>query len=72
MSEIDNKILMGIFGLIAGCYAWLIKILLNGKGAVTTEEFTRHKESVQYKDNCTEIVKRIDEKLDLILKEISK
>lgn len=70
MAEMDNKILMGIFAAIAGCYGWLIKHLMNSKNIVTQDEFARHKDSVQYKDNCGEIVKRIDEKLDIIIVEI--
>lgn len=70
MAEMDNKVLMGIFAAIAGCYGWLIKHLMNSKNIVTKDEFARHKEAVQYKDNCGEIVKRIDEKLDIIILEI--
>ena len=35
----------------------------NGKGGdmVTRHEFDEHKKSVQYKDNCEQIVKRLDE-----------
>jgi hypothetical protein len=29
-------------------------------GGVTRTEFEKHKDSVQYKDNCKQIVKRID------------
>lgn len=67
MPDIENKTLIAIFGAIAGCYCWLIKILLNGKNVVTKQEFTRLENTVQYKDTCNEVVKRIDEKLDLII-----
>jgi len=67
MAEMDNKVLLGIFAAIAGCYGWLIKHLMNSKNIVTKEEFADHKKSVQYKDNCAEIVKRIDGKLDVIM-----
>lgn len=32
----------------------------NNKGCVTINEFERHKDAVQYKDNCEQIVKRLE------------
>jgi len=64
MAEMDNKVLMAIFGAIGGTYVWLIKHLMNSKNIVTSEEFSKHKESVQYKDNCSEIVERIEAKIE--------
>ena len=32
----------------------------NGSSGITRNEFERHKDSVQYKDNCEQIVKRMD------------
>jgi len=31
-----------------------------GKNGITRAEFDKHKDSVQYKDNCEQIVKRMD------------
>lgn len=64
MAEMDNKILIAIFAAIGGTYAWLIKHLMNSKNIVTYEEFSKHKEAVQYKDNCNEIVERIESKIE--------
>lgn len=64
MAEMDNKVLLGIFAAIAGCYGWLIKHLMNSKGAVSQKEFTEHKKAVRYKDTCDQIVKRIEERFD--------
>lgn len=46
MSEIDNKIILGIFAVFTAVYGWLLRHLF-GK--------------VQYKDNCGEIVKRLED-----------
>lgn len=32
----------------------------NGSSGITRSEFEKHKDSVQYKDNCEQIVKRMD------------
>ena len=32
----------------------------NGNAGITRAEFEKHKDSVQYKDNCEQIVKRMD------------
>jgi hypothetical protein len=32
----------------------------NNSNSISRREFDKHKESVQYKDNCEQIVKRID------------
>ena len=59
---------IAIFGAIIGVYGWLIKVTMfskNGKkngDYVRMAEFEKHKEAVQYKDTCTEIVNRIDER----------
>lgn len=48
------------------------KLRKNNNG-ISRIEFDKHKESVQYKDNCTEIVKRMDgrfDKLDENFKEV--
>lgn len=46
MTEIDNRIILGLFAVFSTVYGWLLKHLF-GK--------------VQYKDNCGEIVKRLDD-----------
>ena len=38
----------------------------NGSTPITKTEFEKHKDSVQYKDNCTEVVKRMDMRFDNI------
>ena len=59
---------------VGGIFAWLIirevvtpfikHYVQNGKNgpknAVTRQEFNEHKKTVQYKDNCEQIVKRFD------------
>ena len=37
---------------------------LNGNTPITKIEFEKHKDVVQYKDNCREIVKRMDGRFD--------
>lgn len=57
----DTAITVTLFTLIIGSYGFIIKFILNNKSGVTKMEFEAHKKSVQYKDNCSEIVKRIDQ-----------
>jgi len=45
MADIDNRILIGIFGLIAGIYGWLIKHLSNHKKHPCSDD-------IVYKDVC--------------------
>lgn len=44
-------VLREVFGFISG---------KNGKAPVARCEFDEHKKSVQYRDNCEQIVKRMD------------
>jgi len=37
-----------------------VKSTRTSKNGVTKAEFEKHKDSVQYKDNCEQIVKRLD------------
>lgn len=55
----------------------VIPVIKNGKvknnSCINREEFNSHKQSVQYKDNCEQIVKRIDGRFDTVdsnLKEV--
>ena len=59
MNQIDNTTLMGIFVAIIGVYAMVNKFVLNNK-PVSKAEFEKHKESVQYKDNCEQTVLRME------------
>ena len=60
----DTAITVTLFTLIIGSYGFIIKFILNNKSGVTQIEFEKHKGSVQYKDNCSEIVKRIEQRAD--------
>lgn len=54
LSQIDNQLLLGIVSLI---------LFVNSGGfAMLWRSLSKLKESVQYKDNCIEIVKRQDER----------
>lgn len=39
------------------------KVNKNGNPYITRGEYEKHKEGIQYKDNCEQIVKRIDDSL---------
>jgi hypothetical protein len=54
MAQIDNQILLGIVTLIF--------VVNTGGFGMLWRYMTKLKESVQYKDNCQEIVKRQDER----------
>ena len=68
----DDRILFGgIIAAITGMYAFFIAHI---RGHATRSELDRFKDAVQYKDNCNEIVKRIEnaqkdnsDKLDKLL-----
>ena len=60
----DTAITVTLFTLIIGSYGFIIKFILNNRSGVTQMEFGKHKDSVQYKDNCSEIVKRIEQRAD--------
>ena len=56
---------IAIWVAITVVYGWLIRLAMVGKkngDYVRMAEFEKHKEAVQYKDTCTEIVNRIDER----------
>lgn len=40
------------------------KMSKQGNGVVTQKEFAEHKKAAQYRDNCEQIVKRIDGRFD--------
>ena len=48
----------------------VVPALRNGKsknnGCISRSEFDKHKESVQYKDTCEQIVKRMDGRFDTV------
>ena len=69
---IDSALTITIFVLIIGSYAFVAKAVLGERKGVTKMEFDKHKESVQFKDNCTEIVKRIEQRSDDRHKEVTK
>ena len=48
-------ILREVFGFLKNSRA-----KLNGNSPITRNEFDKHKDAVQYRDNCGQIVKRID------------
>lgn len=58
----DEKTEFWIWGAIiaatTGLYGFFIRHII---GHVSAEEIKTLKQNVQYKDNCTEIVKRLDE-----------
>ena len=60
----DTAITVTLFTLIIGSYGFIIKFILNNTQGVSRMEFDKHKDSVQFKDNCTEIVKRIEQRAD--------
>lgn len=60
----DTAITVTLFTLIIGSYGFIIKFILNNKSGVSKMDFEKHKDSVQYKDNCQEIVKRIEQRAD--------
>jgi len=64
----NNTIIGILISLILGAYAMIAgiitKMVRNNKNTISSEEFANHKASVQYKDNCGEIVKRIEGKID--------
>ncbi len=60
----DTAIQVTMFTLIIGCYAFIARFILINKSGVSKMDFDKHKESVQYKDNCSEIVKRIEQRAD--------
>ena len=63
--EMMEPMTIAICVAITGVYGWLIRLAMAGKkngDYVRMADFEKHKESVQYKDTCSEVVKRIDEK----------
>lgn len=68
----DTAIIVTQFTLIVGCYAFIVRFLLNSRTGVSKMDFEKHKDSVQYKDNCQEIVKRIEQRADDRHKEVCK
>ena len=62
MAQIDQgSMIFSIIGIVfmvnTGMVGIMLKLRANDK-----EEFEKHKKSVQFKDTCAEVVKRIDEK----------
>lgn len=55
----DNKILIGVFALIAGVYGWLLKHL--SKKHICQDDMDRLKDSVQFKDVCEAERRRLDD-----------
>jgi len=63
----------GVFALLVIKEVFgFVKAKRNGNGSqisnkvITRDEFEKHKISAQYKDNCSEIVKRMDGRFDNI------
>lgn len=54
MPEMDNKILVGLVGLIAGVYGWLLKHLSNSKKHPCADKLV-------YQDLCGERSKRLED-----------
>ena len=54
LSQMDNNILLGIVSLVF--------VVNSGGFAMLWKHISKMKESVQFKDNCYEIVKRQDER----------
>jgi hypothetical protein len=75
--DTTTKILWGaVIAAITGLYAFFLKHIIRH---VDKDELIKLKEGVQYKDNCGEIVKRLDgnfeqlnSKLDTILGHVEK
>ena len=48
----------------------IVPVVRNGKsknnGCISRNEFDKHKESVQYKDTCEQIVRRMDDRFDTV------
>ncbi len=72
---IDNITELGVGGIFAILVLQIVfgfvknrNTKVNGDAAVTRREFEAHKRSVQYADNCGQIVKRIDGRFDDIEK----
>jgi len=62
MAQIDqSSMIFSIIGIVfmvnTGMVGIMLKLRANDK-----KEFEEHKKSVQFKDTCAEVVKRIDEK----------
>ena len=65
-----TRIMWGaIIAAVTGLYAFFVKHLI---AHPSKNEIDRLRDSAQYKDNCAEIVKRIDEKLDTIIMHVEK
>lgn len=60
----DTAVTVTMFTLIIGCYAFIARFILINKSGVSKMDFDKHKDSVQYKDNCSEIVKRLEQRAD--------
>ena len=60
----DTAITVTMFTLIIGSYGFIIKFILNSKSGISKMEFEKHKDAAQYKDNCSEIVKRLEQRAD--------
>ena len=56
MAEMDYKIVLGIVGAITAVWGLMAKMFWTS--------FSKHKETVQYKDNCAEVSGRIEQKID--------
>ena len=44
----------------------VIKLFTNKNTGISRSEFEKHKDSVQYKDNCQEVVKRIETSISAV------
>ena len=58
----DSISIVTVFVLIIGAYGFIAKFLLQEKKGVSKADFAEHKKIAQYKDNCGEIVKRIEQR----------
>ena len=72
MAQIDqSSMIFSIIGIVfmvnTGMVGIMLKLRANDK-----KEFEEHKKSVQFKDTCAEVVKRIDEKSEDRHKTITK
>ena len=65
MSQIDNTTLTAVFIAIIGVYAMINKFVLNNK-PVSNADFEKHKENVQYKTNCAQIVMRMEASISAV------
>ena len=62
MAQIDqSSMIFSIIGIVFTVNTGMVGIMLKLR-ANDKKEFEEHKKSVQFKDTCAEVVKRIDEK----------